>query len=494
MTEEKPEDRNKGQQKPQAEPNGDAARVSESNVDTAPAVGADAAPGVVKGGTLGPDGDSRFPAQDSNRLDAMLENGRRPVFLSASRLVMVLVFCAIFWSFFAELDEVSVAQGEVVPSEKVKMVQHLEGGIVTRLLVQEGAIVKAGDTLAQLSLGTVGAGSKEMSVRIDGMQLSKLRLKAEIDGGGLRFPSELETTRVEMAGSERATFNARKAELRSTQAVILNQIQQRESEIKELKARKRAIVASLRLANERVGMSAGLLKRGLTPRMEHLELARERESLKGENEVLAQAVPRAIAALDEARSRLTGETEKFRTRAVEELNRVGVQIARLRETVREAADREKRTVIRSPIHGIVKNLKFNTIGGVVRPGESILEIVPIEDELVVQARLNTVDRGYVQKGQRAVVKIGTYDFIRYGGLEGVVTRIAADTNTDPNTGQPYYEVIVKTDKTYLGDEKGRLPISPGMTATIDIHTGTRNVMNYIVKPILKLKHEAFRER
>lgn len=429
-----------------------------------------------------------------NPLDGLLSESSRPSFAKASYLVIVLIACAIVWSFFAELDEVSVADGEVVPSAKVKLVQHLEGGIVRLLAVKEGDIVKAGDTLLQLSLGTVGASSEEMQIRIDGMMLSKLRLKAEIAGGALEFPSELETKRVEMAASERATYNARQAELRSKQAVILNQIQQRDREIRELKARKAAIEASLKLAQERARMSAGLLNRGLTPRMEHLELVRERESLDGEDKVLAQAVPRAEAALEEVRARLTEETEKFRTRAVEESNRVEVQIARLQETVNEAADREKRTIIKSPIAGVVKNLKFNTIGGVVKPGESILEIVPIEDELVIQSKLKTQDRGYVQKGQRAVVKIGTYDFIRYGGLEGVVTRIAADTNTNPNTGEPYYEVIVKTNKTYLGSEQGKLPITPGMVATVDIHTGTRNVLNYIVKPVLKLKHEAFRER
>lgn len=439
---------------------------------------------------------SGISSQESkiNSLDLLMEESGRPSFVSAAYLVASFISCLILWALFVELDEVSVAQGEVIPSAKVKLIQHLEGGILRRLAVQEGDTVKAGDTLLQLSLGTVGASSEEMQIRIDAMQMAKLRLKAEINGEVPQFPADLVLKRSEMVKSERATFNARRAALQSKLAVILNQVQQRDREINELRARKAAIEANLKLSLERVRISSRLLKRGLTPRMEHLELVRERESLDGENKVLAQAVPRAVSALAEARARLKEESEKFKTRAVEELNRVEVELARLQKTISEATDRDKRTNIKSPIAGIVKNLKFNTIGGVVKPGESILQIVPIEDELVVQAQLRPQDRGYVREGQRTVVKITTYDFIRYGGLDGIVTRIAADTNTNPDTKEPYYEVIVKTNKNHLGSEQGKLQITPGMVATIDIHTGTRKVIDFIINPVLKLKHEAFRER
>ena len=170
-----------------------------------------------------------------------------------------------------------------------------------------------------------------------------------------------------------------------------------------------------------------------------------------------------------------------------------MQIARVNELLNRASDQERRAVIRSPIDGVVKNMRYHTIGGVVKPGEPIMEIVPISDRLVIEAQLNPVDRGYVQEGQRAVVKISTYDFVRYGSLDGVVARIGASTNTDP-AGQPYYQVVVRTNKTYLGDQQGLLPITPGMQATVDIHTGTRSVLNYFIKPVLKLRNEAFRER
>jgi adhesin transport system membrane fusion protein len=407
---------------------------------------------------------------------------------------MAVIAGFFVWASVAQLDEVSTAAGEVIPSAKVKVVQHLEGGIIEDLAVAEGTGVKQGQVLMQLALGGAGASREELQVQLDSLMLARARLKAEIADTALTFPREIAARRRELALAEQATFEARKAEMRAKLGVTLQQVTQRELEVKELEARQRGVESNLRLGRERLRLSGELLESRLTPRMEHLEIQREIESLSGEAKVLEQAIPRAKAALAESKAHLEEVTEGFRRRAVEEVSRTELQIARVREGLTEASDRVRRTEIRSPIDGIVKNMRFFTIGGVVRPGEPIMEIVPIGDALVVEARLSPVDRGYVRVGQKATVKISTYDFVRYGGLEGKVERIAADTNTDQATGQPYYEVIVRTDKTYLGDEAGELPITPGMQATVDIHTGSRSVLNYLIKPILKLKHEAFRER
>ena len=169
------------------------------------------------------------------------------------------------------------------------------------------------------------------------------------------------------------------------------------------------------------------------------------------------------------------------------------EIARIREVLKRATEQGSRAEIKSPVAGVVKNLRFNTIGGVIKPGEPILEIVPTGENLVVQSRLNPTDRGYVSEGQKATVKISTYDFARYGGLNGTVIQVAPDTSMDEN-GQPYFRVVVQTNKNYLGREEGSLPIVPGMQATVDIHTGKKSVIDYLIRPVLKLKHEAFRER
>ena len=177
----------------------------------------------------------------------------------------------------------------------------------------------------------------------------------------------------------------------------------------------------------------------------------------------------------------------------DELGTVEVDLRRADELMTEATEQKGRAIIRSPIDGTVKNLRYNTIGGVVRPGEPIMEIVPQRDRLVIEARLDPVDRGYVRPGLTAIVKLSTYDYVRYGGLEGRVVRIAPDTDNSAN-GRTYFRVVVETDRTWLGAEKGAFPISPGMEATVDIKTGRRTVIDYLLRPILKLRSEAFRER
>ena len=226
--------------------------------------------------------------------------------------------------------------------------------------------------------------------------------------------------------------------------------------------------------------------------MEHLALEREVEALQGEIETIDSAIPRARSALAEAQERERELGLTFRREAAEELGKAEVTIERTRELVSKASEQVARTEIQSPIDGVVKNMRYHTIGG-GQGGEPIMEIVPSHEDLVVEARLNPVDRGYVEAGQPAVVKISTYDFVRYGELDGVVELIAPDATLD-DSGEPYFRVVVATDRSYLGAEPGDLLITPGMQATVDIRTGKRTVIEYLIKPILKLRHEAFRER
>jgi adhesin transport system membrane fusion protein len=225
----------------------------------------------------------------------------------------------------------------------------------------------------------------------------------------------------------------------------------------------------------------------------HLRLQAEVENLEGELQGLGPALPRARAAVAEAQQRLREGEARFQRQAREELGETEQSIARLRELLAEATDQRQRAEIRSPIAGVVKKLRYNTIGGVVAPGEPIMDIVPTGDKLVIAARLNPTDRGYVEVGQPAVVKVTTYDYARYGGLKGMVTQVAPDATVD-KMGQTYFEVIVETERAYLGEDAGKLAITPGMQATVDIRTGSRTVMQYLIKPVLKLREEAFRER
>jgi adhesin transport system membrane fusion protein len=383
--------------------------------------------------------------------------------------------------------------GEVVPQGQLKVVQHLEGGIIERLEVAEGKHVKSGQVLVQLDLASGGTNREELIVQLDGLVLRKARLSAQIANKEPKFPVESSKRRPNLLRTEWQSYEAWKRALQTSLSVLEKQITQSEFEVKQLAAQRNAVLADLELSRQRLTMSASLLSEGLTPRMEHLVMKGEVEKLSGEAEVLKQSIPRAQASLAEARARYEEEKERNNRRSIENDAGVELQIARVNELLNRASDQVRRAIIRSPIDGVVKNMRYHTIGGVVKPGEPIMEIVPISDRLVVEAQLNPVDRGYVQEGQRAVVKISTYDFVRYGSLDGVVDRIGASTNTDPN-GQPYYQVVVRTSKTYLGDQQGLLPITPGMQATVDIHTGTRSVLNYFIQPVLKLRNEAFRER
>lgn len=428
----------------------------------------------------------------ADALDALLDERPGRGWRRLAFILIALVAGGVVWAWQAQLDEVAVAEGEVVPQGQVKLIQHLEGGIVERIDVREGATVSAGDPLLQLDLGSSGLDQDELQIRLDGLLLTQARLKAEAEGVELTLPPEPAGRQPQLAGAELAAFTGRRRQMVSALEVLAEQVSQRRLEIAEIEARLRATRADLKLAREFFEQQRPLMEDGLIPRFEVLQLEREVQALIGELESLETELPRAEAAQEEARSRERDTVLRFRREAAEAMGDVEREMARLRQILSRATDQQFRTEILSPIDGVVKNLSATTIGGVVRPGEPIMEIVPTRDKLVVEVHLNPVDVGYVRVGQAAVVKVTTYDFIRYGGLDGTVVNVAADADTDP-MGQPYFRVVVETESAYLDDNEA-LAIAPGMQATVDIHTGTRSVLDYLIMPVLKLQSEAFRER
>ena len=417
----------------------------------------------------------------------------RPAFRMLAWVIVFLLGGFLIWAHFSHLDEVSIAVGEVVPQGQIKTIQHLEGGIIQRIFVTEGIRVIAGDPLVQLDLTASSASKEELAVRLDGLQAQRIRLIAEARGKELEFPETLRQRRPDMVANESATYDARQLELNSGLEVLREQVRQKAFEVQQFKTRSEAAKNDIELARQEFAMSTDLLKDDLIPRIEHLKRQREVEALEGELKTLAVSIPRAAASLAETMERLREETLKYRRIAREELAKVEVSIAQITESLTRASDLVRRTEIRSPIDGVVKSLRYHTIGGVVRPGEAIMEIVPTQEKLVIEAKLSPIDVGYVRVGQPTVVKISTYDFARYGGLDGEVINLSADSLTD-REGVTYFRVIAQTDRTYLGDSPSDLPIAPGMQATVDIHTGSKSVLQYMLKPVLKLKDEAFRKR
>jgi len=428
-----------------------------------------------------------------SRLDDLVRSNPVPGWRGLVWIVVALLISAVAWANCARLDEVATAPGEVVPRGQVKVVQHLEGGILRRIDVEEGQMVAAGDVLAVLDLGATALNRDELRVQLDASELRRSRLQAEAAGTAIALPAEVARRRPRLARSERETYDSRQRQLASALEVLRRQRRQRELEVRELEAKRGAVRNSLELARQRLEISLGLLRDKLVSRMEHLALEAEVKALEGDLAQLVPAIPRIRAAIGEMAERMDQTTLAFKRVAAEELGDTEVALARGREQFARASEQALRTVIRSPIAGIVKNLRYHTIGGIVGPGDPIMEIVPSDETLVIEAKLDPVDIGYVTVGQPAVVKISTYDYIRYGGLDGRVTKVAADADND-SSGRHYYKVIVRTDRAHLGDRPGEYPIIPGMQATIDIRTGDRSVLDYLVTPVLKLRHEAFRER
>lgn len=427
------------------------------------------------------------------RLENLVAAHSVPSWRPVSWALMGFIGLFLVWSLIARFDEVSVAAGEVVPQGRIKTIQHLEGGIIEDIYVRDGDIVRLDTPLVQINLGQLANNRDELQIRLDGLLLAKARLEAEAGGKPYVAPAEIAARQPKLAQAEEATYRARQEEFNATRAVLEGQVVQRRRDVGETNARLTAAENSLTLARERLAISQDLLKDGLTSKLEHSQIQSQVEAFNGEAASMREAAPRARAALGEAQERVKELSFKFSREAQEFLGEAELNIARTKELLTTADDQETRSTIKSPITGIVKNSRYHTIGGVVRPGEAIMDIVPSEDDLVVEAKLNPVDRGFVRAGQKATVKIDTFDYARYGGIEGEVVSVAPDS-TVPENAMPYFKVVVRTEKPYLGDESEGLAITPGMGATVDIHTGTKSVMSYLVKPVLKLKAEAFRER
>jgi membrane fusion protein, adhesin transport system len=427
-------------------------------------------------------------------LDKIIDDHPMPSWRPVALAIIGLLIIAIIWAFFARLDVVAKALGTVVPQGQIKTIQHLEGGIVREFFVREGDKVKKGEILVQLDLGAAGMNADELQVRIDGLYLKRARLHAHVNRKPLSFPDAPADRQLGLVSAERQAYDSRQRQVSSRLEVVDRQIKQKEAELKEFLAQKVTTKQALAIAYERSAISQGLVKDKLVSKLELLEIRRDISELKGKLAEIEAAIPRAKASIAETIARRAEDTVRFRSESVELLRETEVDLARHRELLSKASDQVRRTEVLSPIRGVVKNLANNTVGGVVRAGDPIMEIVPVNEKLVIEAKLNPVDVGFVKEQMKADVKISTYEFIRYGGLEGTVTQVAADANQDRQSGDHYFRVIVETDKSYLLSEGKKLPISSGMQAEVDIHIGTKSVFQYLIQPVLKLKHEAFRER
>lgn len=365
------------------------------------------------------------------------------IILWASALFILL---ALIWANYAILDEVTTGQGKVIPSSEIQVIQNLEGGIIKNIFVKEGEIVKKDQILMQIDNTRFMSSYTEAQKKIDVLQLEISRINAEINKIPLVFPEELQKNQPGLVKDQQSLYVSRMGEL--------NQLQ-----------------TSLDLAQKELNMTKPLLKNGSVSEVEVIRLQR-------------------------AVSDIQGNIDKFNSDELAILNKARGDLSALLEANKADQDRLARTTVRSPVYGIIKQIKTTTIGGVIQPGNDIIEIVPLDDTLLIEAKIRPSDIGFIHPGQKTMVKITAYDYSIYGGMEGIVEQISADTIVDETDkkNESYYIIRVRTNKNHLGTDAKPLPIIPGMLATVDILTGQKSVLQYILKPILKAKQNALRER
>jgi adhesin transport system membrane fusion protein len=419
----------------------------------------------------------------------------RPKFLTHIFLFVIIAFFVTFfaWASWATLEEVTRGEGRVIPSRQTQIVQNLEGGIVAAILVREGQIVEEGDVLMRIDNVRAASDFRERRSRYFALQAALARLDAEVSGTEPEFPPEAQVSAPAIVAAETSLFLSRQEALGDEIDILQRQKEQRQQELVELKQRERQYTESLRLAREELGIVAPLAERRVVSQSELLQLQRQVNDLSGELDQTRLAIPRVEAAVAETEDRVDNARSRFRSEAFREMSALQSELNGITEVIAAGQDRVSRTEVRSPVRGTIKELKFNTIGGVIQPGDPIVEITPLDDTLLVEARVRPADIAFLRPDLPAMVKITAYDFSIFGGLEGRVEQISADTITDER-GESFYRVRVRTDETSLGTAEKPLEIIPGMTAQIDVITGEKTVLDYLMKPILKARDEALRER
>lgn len=413
---------------------------------------------------------------------------------SAWPVLMVVglgMVAGLAWAHFAILDEVTHGEGRVIPSSQVQVVQPLEGGIIAEIKVKEGQRVAVGEPLIRIDDVSFSSSLGELKQKRMALSARRVRLDAEASGGEPSF-ADAGLDQV-VTGAELLLYRSRQASLAEELAVVEQQLAQRRLERIEIQTRLDEAKATSAFAQRELELGRNLKRSGAYPEMELLRLERQYRTEQRDIAVLAASLPRTVAAIAEATAKLQATILTFRARASEGLGETNGNLAVIDESLKAAEDRVRRTILRSPVNGIVNKLVVTTIGAVVRPGESIAEIVPIEDKLLVEARVRPQDVAFIHPGQTASVKITAYNYTVYGDMPAVVERIGADTIPDEK-GSPYFRVILRTDSNHLGNDKDALPIIPGMVATADIRTGRKSVLDYLLRPIQVARHEALRER
>ncbi len=407
------------------------------------------------------------------------------------RTIGIVFALFIMWAAVAQLDEVTRGEGKVIPSKQVQVLQSIDGGLVSDILVQEGDVVQPNQLLIKIDETRFASSVKENRAQYLGLQARVARLRATSDGKAFVPPPEVQKEAPEVVEQELQLFEAKRAEMNAALAIARQQLTQRQQELNEAQAKRAQAAQGYELTSKELAVTKPLINSGAVSEVELLRLERDVARYRGERDMASAQITRVQAAIAEAQRKIEEVELNFRNDAGKELSEATAKLNSLAEGSVALSDRVKQSSIRSPVKGTVKRLLVNTVGGVVQPGKDMIEIVPLEDTLLLEARIFPRDIAFLRPGQPAIVKFTAYDFAVYGALDGTLEHIGADTVTD-DKGNAFYTVRVRTDKPGFGD--ANLPIIPGMVAEVDILTGKKSVLAYLLKPVLRAKSVALTER
>ncbi|KRP62594.1 HlyD family type I secretion periplasmic adaptor subunit [Pseudomonas orientalis] len=424
---------------------------------------------------------------------ALIEDAPRVIRLTIWAIIAFFVFLVV-WAGFSEIDEVTRGDGKAIPSSKLQKIQNLEGGIVAELYVKEGQIVDAGAPLIRLDDTRFVSNAGETEALRLAMQLRVERLSAQVDDRPLNIPDDVLKAAPSQAANERSLYESRRQQLKDEVGGLQEQLVQRQQELREFTSKQSQYRSQLSLQRQEINMSEPLVAQGAVSPVEVLRLKRAEMETRGQLDATTLAIPRAESAIKEVQRKIDETRGKFRSEALTQLNEARTELNKAESTGRALEDRVSRTLVTSPVRGIVKQLLVNTVGGVIQPGSDMVEIVPLDDTLLVEAKIRPQDIAFLHPGQEAVVKFTAYDYTIYGGLKAKLERIGADTITDEDKKTTYYMITLRTDRSHLGTDEKPLLIIPGMVASVDIITGKKSILSYLLKPIIKARAEALHER
>lgn len=407
------------------------------------------------------------------------------------RTIALVVTLFLLWAAVAQLDEVTRGEGKVIPSKQLQILQSIDGGLVSEILVKEGDVVNPNQLLIKIDETRFVSSVKENQAQYFGLVAKAARLRAISEGKPFVPPPEVLKADPAIVQQERQFFEARNDELTAAISIARQQLAQRHQELNEAQAKKAQAVQGYDLTSKELAVTRPLINSGAISEVELLRLERDVSRYRGERDMTSAQISRIQAAINEAQRKIEEVELTFRNDASKELSETIAKLNSLAEGSVALSDRVKQSSIRSPVKGTVKRLLVNTVGGVVQPGRDMIEIVPLEDALLLEAKVQPRDIAFLHPGQPVMVKFTAYDFSIYGGLDGTLEHIGADSVVDEK-GNAFYTVRVRTSKPGFGD--ANLPIIPGMVAEVDILTGKKSVLSYLIKPVLRAKSVALTER